>query len=273
MASAAEPLSAVAGDRPSADAVGVRSALATCTSLRLNVAGAATDLIDAHAVLPDGTIVVAVDAMTPLGGLLVAARGADGAVRLEVTHLVPVPVRARVRARVTVTGKVGRLDPAFLDACDDDTVQALLGLPPLALWTVEPGSVHLERHEAAVEVPVAAYRAARPDPLAAVEAAHLARLIRHHRDAVHRFAALVDPDLAGTGARLVPVGVDTDGLTLRAETAHGHHDVRLPFRARVTDEATLDRELRRLLPNWDTDRRGSRGEADGRVGVRGDERE
>ncbi|GGM49955.1 DUF2470 domain-containing protein [Dactylosporangium sucinum] len=249
MASATEPSSALAPDRQPADAVEVRSALATATSVRLEVAGAAADLIDAHAVLPDGTIVVAVDAMTRLGGLLVVARGADGAVRLDVTHLVPVPVRARVRARMTVTGRVRRLDPAFLDSCDDDAVMALLGLPPVALWTIEPGSVHVERHGAAVELPVEAYRAARPDPIAAVEAAHLARLIRQHREAAHRFAALVDPDLAATGARLVPVAVDADGLTLRAETAHRHHDVRLPFRLRVTDEATLDRELRRLLPD------------------------
>ncbi|WP_238009290.1 DUF2470 domain-containing protein [Dactylosporangium sp. AC04546] len=254
MASATEPPSALAGSRPSTDAVEVRSALATCTSLRLEVAGTAADLIDAHTVLPDGTIVVAVDAMTRLGGLLVAARGADHAVRLDVTHLVPVPVRARVRARVTVTGSVRRMDPAVLDSCDDGAVMSLLGLPPVALWTVEPGSVHVERHGAGAEVAVAAYYAARPDPVATVEAVHLARLIRHHRDAAHRLAALVDPELAATGARLVPVAVDADGLTLRAETVHRHDDVRLPFRVRVTDEATLDRELRRLLPDNDADR-------------------
>jgi hypothetical protein len=246
--------SALADDRQSPDAVEVRSALATCTSLRLEVAGTAADLIDAHAVLPDGTVVVAVDAMNPLGGLLVAARGTDGAVRLDVTYLVPVPVRARVRAWVTVTGKVRRLDPAVLDSCDDAAVMALLGLPPVALWAVEPDSVHVERHGTAVEVPVAAYHAARPDPVAAVEAAHLARLVRRHRHVVHRFAALVDPALAVTGTRLVPVAVDADGLTLRAETAHRHHDIRLPFRVRVTDEAALDRELRRLLPDVDARR-------------------
>ncbi|MDQ7908104.1 DUF2470 domain-containing protein [Phytohabitans sp. ZYX-F-186] len=250
MASEARRSPALADGRPPADAVGVRSALATCTSLRLAVAGTAADLIDAHALLPDGTFVVAVDAMTPLGGLLVAARGADGAVRLDVTHLVPVPVRARVRARVTVTGRVRRFDPAALDSCDDEAVQALLALPPVALWAVEPDSVRLERRGATVDVPVAAYRAARPDPVATVEAAHLARLVRHGH-AAHGFAALVDPDLTATGARLVPVAVDADGLTLRAESAHRHHDVRLPFRVRVTDEATLDRELRRLLPGVD----------------------
>ncbi|MBE1490708.1 DUF2470 domain-containing protein [Plantactinospora soyae] len=254
VASEPDRSSARTDDRPSPDAVEVRSALVTCTSLRLEVAGTAADLIDAHAVLPDGTVVVAVDAMNPLGGLLVAARGADGAVRLDVTHLVPVPVRARVRAWLTVTGKVRRFDPAVLDSCDDDAVTALLGLPPVALWAVEPDSVHVERHGVAVEVPVEDYRAARPDPVAAVEAAHLARLVRHHRHVVHRFAALVDPALTASGARLVPVAVDADGLTLRAETPHRHHDIRLPFGVRVTDEAALDRELCRLLPGVDVRR-------------------
>ncbi|MDG4798288.1 DUF2470 domain-containing protein [Micromonospora sp. WMMD1082] len=248
MASATESPSTLADDRPSPDAVEARSAIATCTSLRLEVAGTAVDLIDTHAVLPDGTVVVGVDPMTPLGGLLVAARGTDGAVRLDVTHLVPVPVRARVRARVTVTGTVRRFDPAVLDSCDHDAVIALLRLPPVALWSIEPDGVRVERHGVAVDVPVATYHAARPDPVAAVEAAHLARLARHHPQLGHRFAALVDPELTATGARVVPVAVDADGLTLRAETAHRHHDVRLPFRVRVTDEAALDRELRRLLP-------------------------
>ncbi|WP_432971134.1 DUF2470 domain-containing protein [Dactylosporangium sp. CA-233914] len=243
---------ALTDEWPSRDAVEVRSALATCTSLRLGVAGAAVDLLDAHAVFSDGTVVVAVDAMAPVGGLLVAARGTDGAVRLDITSLIPVPVRARVRARVVVTGKAGRFDPALLDSCDSDAATALLDLPQTDLWTVHPDGIRLERHGAAVEVPVAAYRAARPDPVAAVEAAHLSRLagwVRHHRQVVHRFAVPVEPALtAAPGARLVPVGVDADGLTLRAETAERHHDIRLPFGVRVTDEAALDRELRRLLP-------------------------
>ncbi|MDG4830726.1 DUF2470 domain-containing protein [Solwaraspora sp. WMMD1047] len=256
MAFDSTPPSALTDDRPSTAAVEVRSALVTCTSLRLGVADTATDLIDAHAVLPDGTVVLAIDAMSPLGGLLVAARGADGAVRLDLTHLVPVPVRARVRARVQVTGGVRRFDPAMLDSCDDDAIMALLALPPVALWAVEPADVRVERDAVVTEIPVAAYHAARPDPVAAVEAAQLARLLRHDRHVGDRFAALVDPDLTATGARLVPVAVDAGGLTLRAETAHRHHDIRVPFRVRVTDEATLDRELRLLLPGVQARRHG-----------------
>ncbi|WP_433533086.1 DUF2470 domain-containing protein [Micromonospora sp. CA-263727] len=252
MTAQSERPSALVGEWSPSDAVAVRSALAACTSLRLEVGGTAADLIDAHTALADGTVVVAVDAMTPLGGLLVAARGAGGAVRLDLTHLVPVPVRARVRARVTVTGRVRRFDPAALDSCDDDAVTALLNLPPVALWTVEPDGVQVQRQGAVVEVPIAAYRAAGPDPVATVEAAHLARLSRQHPHIVRRFAALMDPELTAAGVRLVPVAVDADGLTLRAETTHRHRDIRLPFRVRVSDEATLDRELRRLVPDADS---------------------
>lgn len=160
MASEPSWSSAVTDGQPSSNAVEVRRALATCASIRLEVAGVAAELTDAHAVLPTGTVVVAVDAMTPLGGSLVAVRGADGAVRLDVTHLVP--AQARTLARVALTGRVGRFDPAALDSCDDDAVMALLDLPPVALWAIEPDSVRVEHLGTAVEVPVASYRAARP---------------------------------------------------------------------------------------------------------------
>ncbi|MER7165796.1 DUF2470 domain-containing protein [Micromonospora sp. NPDC000207] len=246
MALDAEQSSLLADVGQAADAVRVRSVLTVATSLRLRVADTDTDLMDAHATLPDGTVVVAADAMTPLGGLLVAARGADGAVQLDVTDLVPVPVRARVRAWMTLTGRVDRFDPETLDTCDHDAVVALLGLPPVALWAIRPDTVRIRRHEATVQVPIAAYHAARPDPVAAVEAAHLARLIRNHPRLHRRIAATVDSDLIVSGTRVVPVALDAEGLTIRAETGHRHHDVRLPFAGRVTDEATLDRELHRL---------------------------
>jgi hypothetical protein len=200
----------------------------------------ASELLAAHAVLPDGSVALAVDAMTPLGGLLVAARGRPGGVRLEVTSLVPVPVRCRVRARVTLTGTVRALDPATLDDCDTDTVAALLDLPPVALWAVEPVSVHLGRHSTAGDVPLAAYSAARPDPVADVEASYLHQL---DGSGVERLALPAQWRRSSADARLVPVAIDADGLTVRAETRAEHHDVRVPFTSRVTTEPELAREL------------------------------
>jgi len=222
---------------PVCDAVAARSVLAASYSLLMRTHDSASELVAAHAVLPDGSVALAVDAMTPLGGQLVAARGRSGAVRLEVTSLVPVPVRCRVRARVTLTGTVRALDPATLDGCDTDTVASLLDLPPVALWAVEPVSVHLGRHSTAADVPLDAYSDARPDPVADVEATYLDQLD------VDRLTLPAKWRRSSVNARLVPVAIDADGLTVRAETRHEHHDVRLPFASQVTTEAELAREL------------------------------
>ncbi|GIF63555.1 hypothetical protein Ais01nite_15900 [Asanoa ishikariensis] len=222
---------------PATDAVAARSVLALSSSLLLCTDGTASELVAAHAVLPDGSVALAVDAMTPIGGQLVAARGRPGGVRLQVTSVVPVRVRCRVRARVTVTGTVRALDPAALDGCDANTVASLLDLPPVALWAVEPVGVHIERHSTSGDVSVSDYRAASPDPVAAVEAAFL------HQLDIERLTLPAGWRLPSPSARLVPVAIDSDGLTVRAETRQEHRDVRLPFASRVTTEDELAREL------------------------------
>lgn len=228
-------------------AVVSRSALSAATSLRLRHGDAAVDLIESHAVLPDGTVILAVDAMSPTGGLLVAARGRHGEVQLDVTQLVPVAVRSRVRARVRVTGTAHRFDPASLESCDADTVMSLLDLPPVALWAVEPVEVAVTSGDDEAVVSGSTYRATCPDPLATVEATHLEHLIRHHRDAVDQLTTLVNPELTAKATRVVPVAVDADGVVLRAEGPDGHLDVRLPFAHRATSSASLVEGLRALL--------------------------
>ncbi|MBQ1041701.1 MULTISPECIES: DUF2470 domain-containing protein [unclassified Micromonospora] len=227
------------------DAVAARCALSAASSLRLTLGDTTADLLSAHAVLPDGTIVLAVDAMSRTGGLLVAARGQSGAVRLDVTHLAPVAVRSRVRARLRILGTARRFDPAALDACDPATVMSLLDLPPVALWAVAPDEIVLDRSADPVAVDPGAYRAARPDPIAVDEAAHLAHLSRHHGDVLDRLGARVDPGAGAT--RIVPVALDAEGIVLRAERPGGHTDTRLAFARPVTAGAGLAEALRTLL--------------------------
>ncbi|TDB82561.1 DUF2470 domain-containing protein [Micromonospora sp. KC721] len=230
-----------------ADAAMARSVLSATPSLRLRLGDATVDLIDSHAVLPDGTVVLAVDAMTQTGGLLVATRGRPGAVRLDVTQLVPVAVRSRVRARVRMLGTVRRLDPAVLDSCDGDSIMSLLDLPPVALWALEPVEVGLDRDSGETTVSISAYRSARPDPFAADEAEHLRHLTQQHGDVLGQLATLLVPALTTMSARVVPVAVDADGIVLRAETTDRHTDVRLPFARRITKSADLAEGLRTLL--------------------------
>ncbi|MEV4538482.1 DUF2470 domain-containing protein [Asanoa sp. NPDC049518] len=229
---------------PADDAVAARSVLALSSSLLLHTGDTVTELMAAHAVLPDGSVALAVDAMTPLGGGLVAARGRRDGVRLQLTSVVPVRVRCRVRARLTVTGTVRALDPASLDDCDAETVASLLDLPPVALWAVEPVGVHLERHSTAGDVPLPAYRAARPDPVAAVESRFLHELVGPDGLGVEHLS--LPAGWRPAHARLAPVAIDADGLTVRAERRQDHQDVRLPFTSRVATEDELSRELAAL---------------------------
>ncbi|MEU7792016.1 MULTISPECIES: DUF2470 domain-containing protein [Micromonospora] len=226
------------------DAVAARCVLTAASSLRLTLGDTTADLLAAHAVLPDGTVVLAVDAMSRTGGLLVAARSHSGAVRLDVTHLAPVAVRSRVRARLRILGTARRFDPAALDSCDPATVMSLLDLPPVALWAIAPDEVVLDRAADPVSVDLGAYRAARPDPIAVDEAAHLAHLTRCHRDVLDRLGTLVDP---AASTRVVPVALDAEGIVLRAERPDGHTDTRLPFARPVTAGAGLAEALRTLL--------------------------
>ncbi|MBF5033170.1 MULTISPECIES: DUF2470 domain-containing protein [unclassified Micromonospora] len=227
------------------DAVSARCVLSAASSVRLTLGDTTADLLSAHAVLPDGTIVLAVDAMSRTGGLLVAARGHSGAVRLDVTHLAPVAVRSRVRARLRIVGTARRFDPAALDACDPATVMSLLDLPPVALWALAPDEIVLDRAAEPVAVDLGTYRAARPDPIAVDEAAHLAHLARCHGDLLDRLGTLVDRGADGT--RIVPVALDAEGIVLRAERSGGHTDTRLSFARPVTAGAGLAEALRTLL--------------------------
>ncbi|MFV2102368.1 DUF2470 domain-containing protein [Micromonospora sp. LOL_024] len=235
------------GAATGSDAVAARSALSTATSLRLQVGDTTVDLIGSHVLLPDGTVVVAVDAMCRTGGLLVAARGRPGAVRLDVTQIIPVAVRSRVRARVRVLGTAHRFDPASLASCDDTTIMSLLDLPPVALWVVEPVDVGLTRDSGETTVGISVYRAARPDPLAADEAGLLQRLAQQHGDVLDQLATLVDPAWTAGSARVVPVALDADGIALRAEAPDRHTDLRIPFAQRVTVGAGLAEQLPALL--------------------------
>ncbi|MFY1702880.1 DUF2470 domain-containing protein [Micromonospora sp. WMMA1923] len=228
-------------------AVVARSALSAATSLRLAVADAAVDLTGSHAVLPEGTVVLAVDAMSRTGGFLVAARGRTGAAQIDVTHLVPVAARSRVRARLRILGTARPFDPASLDLCDGDTVMSLLALPPVALWTVEPTRIRLTRDHDERTVDTGAYRAARADPVAGDEAAHLHHLTGRHRDLVDQLAMLLDPTLRASSARVLPIALDADGVVLRAEAPHWHTDVRLAFPRRVAGAVGLTEGLRALL--------------------------
>ncbi|MEU9034165.1 DUF2470 domain-containing protein [Streptomyces sp. NPDC048352] len=149
--------------------------------------------------------------------------GAAPAVRLEFTDVAPTPVRDRVRARVTVLGRL--LTP-----------WAGEGSAPGATACVEYGRAVLETARGTSYIGLEELDGARPDPLAPYEAGMLTHLLDDHPELVTLLLRLVRPLPSAAVVRALPLALDRYGITLRLEERAGHRDVRLPFPS-VLDEA------------------------------------
>ncbi|MFD7553956.1 DUF2470 domain-containing protein [Streptomyces sp. NPDC059835] len=171
------------------------------------------------------------DGSDPMGRLHLHPSGPDGghgrghghghererehrpALRLEFTDIAPTPVRDRVRARVTL---LGRLLTPYSDESADSTC-------------MEFGQAVLETSRGVAYTGLEELDAAVPDPLAPFEAGMLTHLQDDHPDLVTLLLRLVRPLPTTAMVRALPVALDRYGITLRLEERRGHHDVRLPF--------------------------------------------
>ncbi|MFE1411491.1 DUF2470 domain-containing protein [Streptomyces sp. NPDC058746] len=159
------------------------------------------------------------DGSDPMGRLHLHPAGPDGghghrpAIRLEFTDIAPTPVRDRVRARVTLRG---RLLTPYSDESADSTC-------------MEFGQAVLETSRGVAYTGLDELDAAVPDPLAPYEAGMLTHLQDDHPDLVTLLLRLVRPLPTAGMVRALPVALDRYGITLRLEERRGHHDVRLPF--------------------------------------------
>ncbi|WP_329378235.1 DUF2470 domain-containing protein [Streptomyces sp. NBC_01351] len=135
------------------------------------------------------------------------------AIRLEFTDIAPTPVRDRVRARVTL---LGRLLTPYSDESADSTC-------------MEFGRAVLQTARGISYIGLDELDAAAPDPLAPYEAGMLTHLLDDHADLVTLLLRLVRPMPTAAVARALPVAMDRYGITLRLEEQRGHRDVRLPF--------------------------------------------
>ncbi|MFC9293511.1 DUF2470 domain-containing protein [Streptomyces sp. NPDC057011] len=206
------------------DAERVRSVLAAAHSLTVVTDGLRTEV--RHL---DGT--------DPMGRLHLhpAEPGGDAeerpAIRLEFTDVAPTPVRDRVRARVTL---LGRLLTPYVDDAADSTC-------------VEFGRAVLETADGIAYVGLEELDAARPDPLAPYEAGMLTHLLDDHADLVTLLLRLVHPLPAATVVRALPVAMDRYGITLRLEERRGHRDVRLPFPSPLDDVEQSGAQIQALF--------------------------
>ncbi|MFJ6384248.1 DUF2470 domain-containing protein [Kitasatospora sp. NPDC092039] len=167
--------------------------------------------------------------------LTAAAAGAtDGlAVVLDVTDVAPVAVRDRVRARLTLAG---RLHLAHL--ADDglsvhlrvDVAHAVLATP------YGTGAI------TAADLALAA-----PDPLARHEAALLTHFADDHAEALDVLTRLLDPAVLARHPEVRPLALDRYGLVLRLDHPHGHRDVRLVFPEPARDADDFGHRMHELL--------------------------
>ncbi|MFJ3973877.1 DUF2470 domain-containing protein [Streptomyces sp. NPDC090021] len=161
------------------------------------------------------------------------------AIRLEFTDVAPTPVRDRVRARVTVLGRL---------------------LTPYSELSAEPGAesgaqstcmeferAELKTAEGIAYVGLEELDEAGPDPLAAYEAGILTHLLDDHHDLVTLLLRLVQPQPTAAVVRALPLAMDRYGITLRLEERRGHRDVRLAFPSPLDDVEQSGAQIQALF--------------------------
>jgi hypothetical protein len=162
-------------------------------------------------------------------------RTPDDALRavLEFTDLAPISVRCRVRAQVTVTGRLSVVQsPAAAE-----TMTARL----------EPDMVRFKAGGEDVPVHLEELSSAETDPLTEHESGLLLHLADAHADLVAQLTHLIEPRLMNCVVGVQPLAMDRFGITLRLEYTGRHHDIRVPFRTRLTDVAQVGAQFRALL--------------------------
>ncbi|GAA2488053.1 DUF2470 domain-containing protein [Streptomyces gobitricini] len=212
----------------------VRSVLSAARSLTVTTDGYRCDLVGAHTLDERGRLTLRLSADCHLAAAVACAPRGDLAAMLQFTDVAPTAVRDRVRARVTLSGWLTR---GGADTGAGDGVA-------LRLDTVR---ATLDTGEGAEGVGLDELVLAGADPLAGHEAALLLHLTDEHPDAVARLARLVEPRQLHGVRRVVPVGLDRYGITLRLEHARAHDDVRLPFAVPLREAAEFGDRVRTLL--------------------------
>ncbi|MFF2655667.1 DUF2470 domain-containing protein [Streptomyces sp. NPDC058045] len=214
----------VPASRPS-PAERVRSALAAAASMTLVTPEGRTEVLPAQATEPTDRM-----RLRPLlpPAALPATDGTPAT--LEITDIAPLPLRHRVRARVSVTGLL------YTEADG-----------PRSERRMEFGQAVLDCGGVTTKVSGAELAAAAADPLATSEAGMLTHLADQHEEVVPLLMRLVEPEHRQGVVRAVPAALDRYGITLRLEYVRGHCEARLPFAHRLDTADQTGVEIHALL--------------------------
>jgi len=203
-----------------------RGVLVTSTSATVVTAGGQYEIDDV--VDTGGDLVMRLGSRHPLTQAVLAEADGDLTAVVELTQLVAVPARDRVRSRLTLGGWLSA-DPLDLSL------------------RLDVAEVVIEDADGAWEIDADDYRAARPDCLARIENEHLLHLGAQHPDAVTLLARLAGSRALQDAVRVLPLALDRFGLVLRIERLRGHVDVRLPFVGPVNRADDVAEAMRVLL--------------------------
>jgi hypothetical protein len=206
----------------------------------------------AHAITDAGQVLLVVPTDGELLAAVRAAPDSDLSALVMISDHAPVPLRRPLRAQAWLSGWGTPVRPhderaallAFAEARPDET---LLDVGRTAtLLRLDLAEVVLGEGGEAVDVSPQDFLAARPDPLATVEADHLRHLDGDHPEFLALLAGLLPAGFAGPADAVRPLGLDRFGVRLRIEQPFGHRDVRLPFTAPVSCPGQLGAAMAQL---------------------------
>ena len=193
--------------------------------------------------------------LVPTGGEVDAALAGrdDLTAVLMVSDRAPVPLRDPLRAQLWLSGWLAPVHPAarrgaVLAFAETRPVGSLLDVVTDAtLLRLDVAEAVLREGERCTEVGPQVYAAARPDPLAAVEARMLQHLDRDHPEVLDLLRSRIPAGDLGPRDVVRPLGLDRFGYRLRIERPAGHRDLRVPFGRPLTCPGQLPAATRQLL--------------------------
>ncbi|RBY90179.1 DUF2470 domain-containing protein [Blastococcus sp. TBT05-19] len=207
----------------------------------------------AHTVTAAGQVLLVVPRDGELATAVREAPDQDLSALVLISDHAPVPVRRPVRAQLWLSGWVTPVRPgaersAVLAFAETRPEGALLDVGGTAsLLRLDLAEVVLGEGGVSVDVGPADFLAARPDPLAGIEADHLRHLARDHADVLDLLAGRLPAGLVGATDVVRPLGLDRFGFRLRVERPLGHTDVRVPFARPLTCAAQLGAAVGQVL--------------------------
>ncbi|TFV49516.1 DUF2470 domain-containing protein [Blastococcus sp. TF02A_35] len=235
------------GPAERARTVATRAAATVCAS------GLQGSRLLAHAVTAAGQVLLVVPRDGELAHAVREAPDQDLSALVLVSDHAPVPVRRPVRAQLWLSGWVTPVRAAderaatlaFAETRPDG---ALLDVGRTAqLLRLDLAEVVLGEGGATVDVSPGDFLAARPDPLADLEADHLRHLARDHADVLDLLAGRLPVGMVGPTDVVRPLGLDRFGFRLRVERPLGHTDVRVPFARPLTCAGQLGAAVGQVL--------------------------